>query len=74
MNLTKLLLLLTITLMLVTETTSIQFNVESQLHRYYNNDPYYHGSGMSKFAALIIGLIAGVLCFLGILYYFKWRR
>ncbi len=29
---------------------------------------------MSKFAALIIGIIAGILCFLGIMYYFKWRR
>lgn len=29
---------------------------------------------MSRFAALIVAIIAGILCFLGIMYYFKWRR
>lgn len=48
-----------------------------QLHRFYSNDPYQNqrsGSGVGKFTAIIISIVAGVLCFLGIMYYFKWRR
>lgn len=47
-----------------------------QLHRYYYDDRDYYrqGSRVGWFTALIISIVAGVLCFLGIMYYFKWRR
>jgi len=45
-------------------------SVLHQLHRYYNDER----SGMHKFSAIIVSIVAGVLCFLGLMYYFKWRR
>lgn len=48
-----------------------------QLHRLFSDDRYTYtrsGSGVGKFTAVIIAIVAGVLCFLGIMYFFKWRR
>jgi hypothetical protein len=39
------------------------------MHRYGNES-----SGVGRFGALIISLICGVLCFLGIIYFMKYRR
>jgi len=45
-------------------------NSQLQQHFYSNGQ----SSGMGSLGAIIVGIIAGVLCFLGIIYFFKWRR
>lgn len=47
-----------------------------QRHRYSSYDPYYGGSnsGIGIFGAFIFAIISGGLCFLGVMYYNKWRR
>ena len=46
---------------------------------YYSSDNdyythYHRSSGVGIFGAIAISIIFGILCFLGIMYYFKWRR
>lgn len=53
-------------------TEPLSMHLKSR-HAYYD-DGYYRGSSVGRFTALIISVVCGVLCFLGIMYYFKWRR
>lgn len=59
--------------LVVVEASAGQEMTVTQLHRYYD-DGYERRGGMSRFGALIVGVVCGVLCFFAVLYYFKKRR